>query len=492
MIPKEWFLNSKLARFAMRYFLFSVFFLLWGAVTSVSATDSTVFTLWPVLDYRASENIDYSSTHILGPFIKYETKKDETEYALRPLFYRAVDNSGRSRTDVLYPLLIHKKEKDRSSIQVFSILNYDFGEPDSGSRNRSYFFPFLFYGEEEQGKYFAFFPIRGTLYNWFGRDRISFTLFPLYSRTERGTQKIDNILWPFFAKIGGENESGFKFWPFYGQSQKEGVYRKAFFLWPIFFSERTDLDTDDPVTLKAAWPFYINKESRTKSYQAYLWPFFFKTADYEKGYSSWNAPWPLIKWTKGERRYGKRILPFYADETVEENRKRWFLWPIYKIEELNSDLVERRRDRILFFLYSDTKEVKWETGDSLRRISLWPLFNYVNKNGVQHFHVFSLLEPFFPENESIERLWSPLWRIYQKKWDQQGNAVVSFFWNLYWSETRGDQIAWELFPLIKYQRESETSSEFVLLKGLFSYKKGSQGKEASLFYLPWCISWDRT
>ena len=245
------------------------------SATSALASDATVSTFWPFFDYRASESADYSSLHMLGPFVKYETKGTETEYALRPLFYRAVDEEGSSSTDVLYPVLRHKNRGDgTSSVRVLGLLSYDFGENEDDrhgdgndnpefeafSSKRYYLFPFLFYGEEEQGRYFAFFPFFGTLYNWFKRDRISFTLFPIYSQTERKGTQVDNVLWPFFAKISGENESGYKFWPIYGASRKEGVYRKRFFLWPIFFSESLKLDSDNPKELRAAWPFYVSKE----------------------------------------------------------------------------------------------------------------------------------------------------------------------------------------------------------------------------------------
>lgn len=469
-------------------FLLFSFLLLIFAGPAV-ADDATISTFWPLFDYRSSADADYQSLHLLGPLVKYETKGMETEYALRPLFYRATDHQGVSQTDVLYPLFGHKRDRDSTRFHLLHLLNYDFGQRETGSRNRSYLFPFLFYGEEEQGSYRAFFPFGGTLYRWFGKDRIRFTLFPLYSRTERGTQKIDNVLWPFFARISGENESGFKFWPLFGQSSKAGVYRKTFFLWPIFFSESTGLDGDNPQELRAAWPLYLRKESPEKSYRAVLWPFFSKTEDRVKGFESWDAPWPLVRVTRGDRYHGVKILPFYADETMDAKRQRWYVWPVYKIEELNTELIQRRRDRVLFFLYSDTREAKLETGDSLRRVSLWPLFGYQRRNGVSHLHVLSLIEPFFPENESIERLWSPLWRVYQQKWDQQGNRAVSLLWNLYWSERQGPQLAWELFPLIEYRRESEENTGFRILKGLVSYHRDKQGQRINFFYLPWGLHW---
>lgn len=457
--------------------------------TSAFAADATLSTFWPFFDYRASDSADYQSLHVLGPFLKHETKGNETEYTLRPLFYRAVDDGGVSQTDVLYPVFGHKRGEGFNRFHLFHLLHYDFGERETGSRKRSYLFPFLFYGEEEQGRYMAFFPFGGTLYNWFGRDRISFTLFPLYSRTERGTTRVDNVLWPFFAKITGEGESGYKFWPFYGQSQKQGVYRKKFFLWPVFFSESVDLDGENPMEVRAAWPFYVSKDSPQMSYRSVLWPFFSRTENRVKDYTVWNAPWPLVRVTKGEKYHGLRILPFYADETMDVKRQRWYLWPVYKIEEMSTELIERRRDRVLFFLYSDLKETKWDMGESKRRVDLWPLFGYKRTNGVSHLHVLSLIEPFFPENHSIERLWSPLWRIYQQKWDQQGNHVVSLLWNLYWHERQGEQVAWELFPLIDYRKESASKSKVRFLKGLLSYSNDASGKKLNLFYLPWGIHW---
>ena len=458
--------------------------------TTAFADDAAVSTLWPFFDYRASESANYQSLHLLGPLLKYETKGVETEYALRPLFYRSVDDAGFSRTDVLYPLFGRKAEPDSSSFHLFHLLNYDFGKRETGSRNHFNLFPFLFYGEEEQGRYMAFFPLGGTLYNWFGRDRISFTLFPLYSRTERKTTRIDNVLWPFFARISGENESGYKLWPIYGQSRKQGVYRKKFFLWPIFFSESLALDSENPMELRAAWPFFVSKESPETSYRALLWPFFSKAENRVKGYQVWNAPWPLVRVTKGENYHGLKILPFFSDETLDVKRERWYLWPLYKIEEMHTELIESRRDRVFFFLYSDRYEVKLETGGSMRRVDLWPLFGYTKANGVSHLHVLSLVEPFFPDNQSIERLWSPLWRIYQLKWDQHGNSALSLLWNLYWHEKQNERLAWELFPFIEYRNEAADHTAVRFLKGLVNYSSSDSGKQLNLFYLPWGFRWD--
>jgi hypothetical protein len=98
----------------------------------------------------------------------------------------------------------------------------------------------------------------------------------------------------------------------------------------------------------------------------------------------------------------------------------------------------------------------------------------------------ALLEPFFPGNEQIERNWSPLWRIYQRRWDRSGNEASTFLWNLYWKERRGDDLLFELFPVIYYRdEESRQRFELALLKGFYRYKKSSDQACSYLFYLPW-------
>lgn len=454
------------------------------------AGDATVFTLWPLVDYRSSEAADYRSLHLLGPLIKFETKANETEYALRPLFYHAADDKGFSQTEVLYPLSVERSQPDTDYFDILHLLNFDFGAREQGSSNQFYLFPFLFYGDEpEFGRYAAFFPFGGTLHGWFGRDRINFVLFPLYSHTERGTTQTDHFVWPFFSRTVGERESGFSIWPIYGQSRKEGVYNKRFFLWPIFFDQEVALNTGKPVSRKAVLPFWFEHESRDYSQRTILWPFFTWIQDRAGEYEQWDAPWPLVRITHGSTRHGLRLLPFYADETIESLRKRWFLWPVYKIEELTTDQIVRQRHRILFFLYSDLIEKKLDTGSEKRRIDLWPLFSYHRENGVSRLNAIAFIDSVFPDHQAIERSWSPLWRVYQQRWDDQGNLVISVLWNLYWHERQKDRLALELFPLLDYTRDSG-ETRFRLLKGLVKVRGEDDLTCLSLAYLPWESCWE--
>ena len=394
------------------------------------------------------------------------------------------------------PFRKKKSTTTDDSFHVFNLWNnyklFDENEPEEVHYHTFSLFPLIFYGKKgEEDSYFAFFPFGGTIKDRFKRDEINFFLFPLYGRTERNGTTIRNFLWPIYADIKGENESGTKVWPLWGASAKSGVYKKQFFLWPVFFKYDLKLDTENPEKVRAFFPFYLSSTSPKRSSSHVLWPFFSHISDQEKGYEEWNYPWPLFRTVKGENRKSTKYLPFYAEEKSGEFRKRWFLWPIYKIEEANSEDYSRRRDRVLFFLYSNLKEKHLqEPWRDKKRIAFWPFFTYEKKQGVADFFLFSLAEPFFSENQAVARIWGPLWRVYQHRYDENRDIEVSsLLWNLYWKERHAEDLAWELFPLVHYRRENG-QKDLKILKGLFRYRTTSEEIKVSFLFLPWGFSWN--
>lgn len=457
-----------------------------------AAEEGSIRTLWPFFDYRASPASDYRVLHLLGPLLKFESKGVEREFALRPLIYHATDGEHERFLQVLYPLLTTSRSAEEKNWRGLQLLDYHrrHGEQEDGSRFT--LFPFIFsrQGAGEGKDYFAFFPFGGTLRERFGRDEIRFTLFPLHARTIKDEKQTEHWLWPFFSRIQGPDESGLGVWPLWGSSRKEGVYRKDYFLWPIFFSEDLQPDGDNPRRIRAVFPFYLTDDSPAYSRSTWLWPFFGHVVDRRRNFEQWDLPFPLVRFTKGEDRHGLRLLPLFADERVGEQRKRWFLWPLYKIEENRGENYRFRRDRVLFFLYSNQEEtLAAESVPYRRRIDLWPLVSFRRANNVNHLHLFSLLEPIFPEHPGLERNWAPLWRPYQHKWDDSGNSASSFLWNLYWQERRGEDRAMEVFPFFRYTRQAGAGTDLSLLKGFFRYRHDGDGGRINLFYLPWPLAW---
>ncbi|WP_052464670.1 hypothetical protein [Geoalkalibacter subterraneus] len=457
--------------------------------------EDRITTLWPLFDDRRSDAVDYRCIHILGPLIKYERKGPETEFSIRPFYFGARDHEDEvSLSEYLFPLARRQKDPGKNRFHFFHLLELDFGEREQGSNDEFMLFPFLFYGElPDDDSYFAFFPFGGRIVGRFWRDEIRFALFPLYGQTIKDDTQITNILWPIYARIEGENERGFKLWPFYGQSEKEGHYRKRFAIWPIYFNEHLRQDSDNPLHRKAYFPFYIREDSPLLTRRTWLWPFFSHVVDRDKGFEEWNMPWPLIRVANGPYKESRKFLPFYSYERTGAMERTWHLWPFFLETRLTTDDLVVEKNRILFFLYAHDEErlIAEETEYTRKeRVALWPLFTFENRNGVRSFSTLSLLRPFFPRSEAIERNWTPLWTLYAAKWDSQGNSASTLLWNLFWREQRGDDVAMEVFPLFRYERQDGEIRDFRLLKGLIRYTRDAGEKKLSFLYTPWGWSWE--
>jgi hypothetical protein len=109
-----------------------------------------------------------------------------------------------------------------------------------------------------------------------------------------------------------------------------------------------------------------------------------------------------------------------------------------------------------------------ETGRRLRQIDLWPLFtSRRDLEGRNRLQILAPLEPFLPNNTSVERDLSPLWSLWRsEKNSKTGATSQSLLWNLY----RRDKVP-----------EGRKCS---LLFGLFQYQSGYDGRSWRVLYVP--------
>ncbi|RII26628.1 MAG: hypothetical protein CXR31_09430 [Geobacter sp.] len=491
---------------------------LWAAEEGTSAREGTIFTLWPLVDYRESPREHYRNLSLLGPLFKFQAHGDDSTFAVRPLLYRTEDRREQTvQTSYLYPLASTDSSPRATTFQVMQLLQKNvYRKGEEGEEHNSQFFPFYLQGKSQKyGSYTSVFPLYGDIYERFWRDEIHFALFPLYSRTvSRGTTS-RNYLYPFFNTIEGDKESGLQFWPLYGQSSKEGVYRKRFVLWPFFLSETRDINTDNPKDRLYLFPFYAALDSPQRTSRHYLWPFFGHTVDRGTGkpeegavapsfeildeyeerntgkLEEWDYFWPFWYTVRSAERNEVSWLPFYARTVKKETEKNWYMWPLYRTERLNSPLFRQERNRLLYWLYSDNRESWPVDGASRRKVAFWPLYVYTkDPKGVMGFSFPAPVEPIL-DKEGIEKNWAPLWRIYQQRWNEQGDSAASFFWNLYWHEARGNDLAYEFFPLLAYRKENQFT-DFRLLKGFVGYRNRAGAKRLTLLWLPFGINWGET
>ena len=475
--------------------LLVVFLLLAVLATPLHADDGegaedegAIITFWPFFDYRESRETGFSNLSILGPLFKLQRKGGATDLALRPLFYHSA-NSDSEETDYLYPVASTSSWPDGGYFQVLKLFQKPKPAPGAEERRGTMLFPFYITGKSDKyGPYLSVLPFYGDIYERLWRDEIHYVLFPFYSRTVKGGTETTNYLYPFFSLISGERESGFQFWPLYGQAEKEGVYRRRFALWPVFLSEESGLDTGDPTRKFYLFPFYTSVKSEKRVERRFLWPFFGYVSDSGRKLEERDYFWPFVSTVRSESRNLDRFLPFYSEDRRRERVKRWFFWPLYSHEELNTDTFIQERDRLLFFLYSDNRETWTIDGRGRRRIAFWPLFTYLNdERGVKTLTFPAPVEPILSK-EGIEKNWAPLWRLYVQKWNDDGDSAVSFLWNLYWHERRSGGLAYELFPFICYRSENERT-DLSLLKGLVRYRKNKDESTLNFLWLPFGVGW---
>ena len=144
------------------------------------------------------------------------------------------------------------------------------------------------------------------------------------------------------------------------------------------------------------------------------------------------------------------------------------MWPVWKYNALHAETLDRRRGRVMWFLYSNTVEENKDTGEFRRRRDFWPLFTHRKEmDGRKRLQVLAPLEPILPNVNTVERVWSPLWSV----WRSESNPNT---------EARSQSLLWNL-----YRRESTPESrKCSLLFGLFQYQSDAERSRVRLFYIP--------
>jgi len=292
-----------------------------------------------------------------------------------------------------------------------------------------------------------------------------------------------NVIAPFFHYREGPGLQGWQALPLFSWEKKAITtrtnkwgdeelvpgFRHLTVLWPLFFSQDRKLGTLNEETFRALLPFFSILRSPYRDSSTYLWPIGLTfTDDRARHYREVGAPWPFIVFGHGEGKTTQRVFPFYSHSSNGTLESRFVMWPVWKYNALHAETLDRRRSRVMWFLYSNTVEENRETGDSRRRVDFWPLFTHRREmDGRTRLQVLAPLEPFLPNIDSIERDYSPIWSVWRRQANPQTGATSqSLLWNLYRRES------------------SPASKKCSLLFGLFQYQSNADRTRVRLFYIP--------
>jgi hypothetical protein len=425
-------------------------------------------------------------TEAAGPFFYSEQKESRSTWAVPPLFSYTTDPDTQSKEfDFLYPVVTYDRYGEQYRWQFFQWLSFP-GGPTQKENARDRFTLFPLYWQQRSSdpseNYTAVFPFYGHIKHRLFRDDNFFVMWPLYCQTRKRDVVTDNYLVPIFSLRHGDGLHGWQFWPLIGSEHKEVTtqtngfgdiktiagHDSFFALWPLYFNDRSGIGTTNVQWQQASFPAYNFVRSPMRDSTGILWPFFNYVDDRGQKYREWDAPWPLIVFARGEGKNTTRIWPFYSRARKATVETGFYLWPIYKYKQVNSEPLDGRRTRICFFLYSDRIEKNTQTKAARRRVDFLPFFSYRRDfNGNSQLQVLTLLEPFTPTSKSVERNYSPLYALWRAEKNPQTKATSqSLLWNLYRREATPE------------------TKKCSLLFGLFQYQSGSKGKNMRLFYIP--------
>jgi len=425
---------------------------------------------------------------ILGPSFYNEQKETQHTWALPVLAFAHTEDPTiqYEEYDFAYPLLTYDRFGDEDRWQFFQLFSFAGGRnPDESLDRRFTLFPFYFQQRSTipEHDYTAVMPFYGTLEHRLFRDEIHFIMFPGYSRTRKKDVVTYNMPYPFFHLRHGDGLNGWQAWPFVGREHKiptvltnafgdtnvVGGHESLFVMWPFYSDSHLEIGAKNPAHQQALIPFYSYYRSKPRDSTSYLWPLgVTHTIEREKKYDEWDAPWPLVEFARGAGKHTSRVWPFYSQARNSSLRDDWYAWPIYKFNKIDSAPWQRSRMRILFFLYSNVRERNTEARTERHRADFLPFFTWRREfDGKERLQVGAVLEPFFPNNKSIERDYSPLWSFWRAERNPKtGSDSQSLFWNL-------------------YRREHEPGKKKLsLLFGIFQYQSGAEGRRWRVCYIP--------
>jgi hypothetical protein len=397
------------------------------------------------------------------PLYANRSCSNETFYAWRP-FYSSSTDPERWRKDYLWPLYTKKgfKEEEYSRFLFFGYSS-DFS-PDT-ERDRNWIIPFYFQGTSAAGEnYLAVFPFGGSIYEFLGRDKVSFVLFPCWYTSDINEVHTWTAVWPLISKSTGDKVDRFRVLPFYATNSLKGEFVKKYYVWPIL-STVEYTNERNPGSGFVLVPVYGQvKTERADNF--WLIPPFFR---YMAGDDQWivHAPWPFIQLAGGVM--DKRIFwPFYGKKSMGTLTRQYMLWPLLWNNSTIYATHKQFRKKIIPFVYTQkdvaTKKTKeYEVGDVFSNYwKVWPLMSWERREENSRFRTLELWP--LRNTPGIERNWAPWWTVYART-HVEDETAHNVLWGLY------------------RQKKSPEQFEWSLLKGVAGYKKTGDNRRYRILFM---------
>jgi hypothetical protein len=419
-----------------------VLWLAFAGVPGVAPIRAAEVNLWPAMVSQFDVDRRLDSWQSSGPLFFRDLTPAGTEVVgSRPFYLRKQTSGDKESAYFLYPLLTWRRQGDASQFSLFNLVN-ETREPDpaTGRERRGFDFWPVYFSRDTgvpDTSYRALFPLGGTIRNRLGYDTLAWRAFPLYARAEQSGRTTTYAPWPFVRVIDGAGHSGFEFWPLFGERGRAGDYREQFWLWPLFYHDTHRLAAPEPDVKVGALPFYTREQGPGYRSENYLWPLFGHTdRTVPKRYRETRYLWPLFVQGRGEERTVDRWAPFYSRSNVRGVDKTWLLWPLFREARWQEGRVAQHDVQLLWrlFVSQEQRSLANPAAAPANCTHFWPLYSaWDNGAGQRQFQAFSPFEIFFPANEPVRQLYTPLFALF--RYDQR--APDDIRWSLFW-----DGVTW--------------------------------------------------
>ena len=470
----------------------------------------------------------------LHPFIAGKSKPGRRVFVFRPFFSHEDEGPGSTRWKfrALWPLLLVQRTDKAHRVRVFPFVwerkrvNQHLGRQEEDKD--FWILPFLLTGSDtNEGKYFALWPAGGMVKGIFGKQYIRFVLWPLWVEGHDKHYHSWNVPWPIFGVWKGKHQRGWRLWPLFGTNQRDGKFKRVFFLWPLGHYWRTGLDTDAPGLVFAIMPFYGKIENKHLRYVTVLWPFFARKHNKQMGFVEWHYPWPIFSRTTGKGIRGLKVFPFYEHRFAPNNSMRSFGWKLYErrtttspskktttksslyiFKHIRDEWVEVKRGGKTVRMappadlrsarlaaeragrnpdIAGRKERPATGGERKSRVSslLWPLYRYRRSSRGEKY--FTVLEPWWWRSSEIwDRHYGPFFTLYRYERFADGSVRERALFNLYEHSRSPLDRRVRFSPLVDYWRRGKPAEyrRFRILGGLYSYERRGKDKRVRILWIP--------
>jgi len=446
--------------------------------------------LWPLTVQQLDRAGRVVSTNALGPlFFAKSTPEGGRSIGFRPFYLERTDPAGRvTEASSLYPLFIYRGDAEAYSWTVFNLINRSGLQPGASAKLRpSYaekFAVWPFYFSRQTGdpatSYRGLLPVAGSIKDFFGYDRIAWTLFPLYTEVDKRGAHTVLAPWPFLRFTSGA-EQGFAFWPLFGWRDRPGEFERRYALWPLIWNHTLQPPADapggTPPTRQVGFlPLYSREQNADFINENFLWPFFGhteRTAPFR--YRETRYLWPFLVQGRGDDRYVGRWGPFYTHSVIKGYDKTWIGWPLWRHAKWEADGLAQTKSQLLFFLYSSVRQRSLSNPNAAHaeKTHFWPLLSaWDNGAGQRQYQLPSPLEVFFPGNDTVRQAWTPLFALYRYDQRAPGEIRTSLLWDgITWERSeRTGQAAFNFGPLLSVRR-APAGDRIALLLGLVGLRR---------------------